>query len=688
MAGKEQNQFNLRVYLLIALFLIWASAILVRLVNLQIFQYLELCEIAKRQRSRVFEISPKRGTIYDRQNRELAVSINVDSIYAVPLEIADKPSVAARLAAILQLDSQDLYRKLVTHRSFTWVKRKVDLPQATQVRNQGLAGIYFEKESKRFYPKRDLGAHVLGFVGMDNEGMNGLEFAYDKRIRGTPGKVLLMADAKQRSFSSVEKPPAAGEDLVLTIDEYIQYVVERELAVQVRESQALAGTAIVMDPNTGEILAMATIPTFNPNHYKEYSPDSYRNRAILSIYEPGSTFKIFTAATALEEHLATPDEQINCLNGSIVIGNRRIRDHKRYGILSVREVVAYSSNVGAIQLGFRIGKDRFERSIRNYGFGEPTAVDLPGEARGLLRPASQWLPINLGTISMGHGIGVTPIQLVTAVSAIANGGYLPRPHIVQRSRPGPVQQVSYEPSLVPRQVISYRTTQLIKEMLTGVVATGTGKAAQLEGFTSAGKTGTAQKLQPDGHYSHSKFIASFVGFAPIRNPAIAIVVTIDEPRGKYYGGEVAAPVFKKIAEKTLRYLSVLPDQTLTPRQIVQKRKSVGKDATEDADPDEIDLLDAEWGVAEASSQEQSYPVPSSEAVPLSADYQLAEGYVPGVDVPDFTGRSLRSVTYEAAKLGLQLNTVGSGIAVKQYPSPYTTVAPGSKISVKFSRHVN
>ncbi|HVN79319.1 MAG TPA: penicillin-binding protein 2, partial [Terriglobia bacterium] len=342
MAGKEQNQFNIRVYLLIGLFLVWSTAIVVQLTHLQIFQHFELCEIAKRQRSRVFEISPKRGTIYDRQNKELAVSISVESIYAVPSEIEDKPAVAAKLASVLNLRNQELQQKLDARRNFTWIKRKVDFAEAAQVRSLGLGGIYFEKESKRFYPKRELAAHVLGFVGIDNEGMGGLEFAYDRKIRGSPGKVLLMTDARQHSFSSIEKLPEPGDDLVLTIDEYIQYIVEQELKTQVKESQALAGTAIVMDPNTGEILAMASVPTFNPNYYKEYSPGTYTNRAILSIYEPGSTFKIFTAATALEEHLTTPEERINCLNGSIVIGNRRIRDHKRYGILSVREIVAYS----------------------------------------------------------------------------------------------------------------------------------------------------------------------------------------------------------------------------------------------------------------------------------------------------------------------------------------------------------
>src|SRR5438034_7762762 len=480
MSAKYQELFYSRIYLLIACFLVWSFLLGFRLLNLQIFQYIDLSNRAKRQQSRVFEISPKRGTIYDRKNRELAVSINLDSVFAVPSEIPDRELAAGQLASVLKLSGQDVLKKLSSSRGFAWLKRKVDYPEVLAVKNLGLQGIYLEKESKRFYPKRELAAHVLGYVGMDNEGLSGLEFAYEKQVRGQPGRALLMTDARRRTFSSLEKPPTVGKDLVLTIDEYIQYLVEQELAAQVRKSKALGGTATVMDPNPREILAMASFPTFNPNHYWKYSPEQWTNRAIFSVYEPGSTFKIITAATALEEHLATPEERINCLNGSIVIGHRRIRDHKPYSILSVREIVAYSSNVGAIQLGFRIGKERFERYIRNFGFGEPTDVDLPGEARGLLRPSSQWPAITLGTISMGHGIGVTALQLLTAVGVIANGGFLVRPHVVQQVRSGSVQKVSFAPELVRKRVLSTPTTSLIKEMLTGVITTGTGTAAHLD----------------------------------------------------------------------------------------------------------------------------------------------------------------------------------------------------------------
>ena len=332
----------------------------------------------------MFKISPKRGTIFDRRNRELAVSINVESVYAVPSEITDKPRTAARLAQTLGLDPESVRRRLEGARSFCWIKRKVDYPQIEKVRGLQLPGIYFETESKRYYPKRELAAHVLGYVGMDNEGLAGLEHLYERAVRGTAGRILLHRDARKRYFSSVERPPTAGSDLVLTMDESIQYLVEQELSAQVKKSRARGGTAIVMNPASGAILAMANLPTFNPNHYGRYSEATWRNQAILNIYEPGSTFKVFTAATALEERLTSPEEQIHCMNGGIVIGRHRIRDHKPFGWLSVRDVIARSSNVGIIQLGFRIGKERLERYLRLYGFGRPTQVDLPGEARGLL----------------------------------------------------------------------------------------------------------------------------------------------------------------------------------------------------------------------------------------------------------------------------------------------------------------
>ena len=685
MPAKPKESFPARIFILSSFFLIWSVLLISRFVDLQIFQYADLSAKAERQQSRSFEISPQRGTIYDRRGRELAVSVNVDSVFAISSEIADKKQAADMLAQALGLKRQTILTKLKATRGFLWLKRKIDYTEAAKAKALGLRGVYFEKESKRFYPNRELAAHVLGYVGMDDEGLSGLEFAYQKKIGGSPGRMLLRSDARQRSFSSVEKPPEPGEDLVLTIDQTLQYIAEQELAAQVKQSNALGGTVIVMEPHSGDILAMASYPVFNPNYYAKYSPEHWRNRAIVSIYEPGSTFKIFTAATALEEHLTTPDDLIDCMHGAIAVGKHRIRDHKPYGVLSVREVVVYSSNVGAVQLGFRIGKQRFEKYIRTFGFGAPTAVDLPGEAKGLLRPSSQWPTVTLANIAMGQGIGVTPMQLVTAVSSIANGGYRVKPRIVQRTRSGAVEKVSFEPEAARSRILSSRTASELTEMLTGVVKRGTGKSSQLEGFSAAGKTGTAQKIDPNGRYSHSRFIASFVGFAPAERPALAMVITIDEPHGHYYGGEVAAPVFRNIAEQALRYLAISPDQELSAAQLAKRRRL--QTSIPDLAHDQFEPVNVLWeGESGAPPAPQPAVLTSSAALPV-AEPEAARSFseVATIEVPDLRGRSMRAALAELSKLGLQLGAFGSGLVVEQSPAPASKVESGSKVMIKLSR---
>ena len=689
MASRAQDRFHLRIFVLSGFFLAWVAVLIFRLIDLQVFQYGELSARAKRQQSRSLEISPKRGTVYDRNGHELAVSVAVDSIYAVTQDIPEKGSAATKLAQALGMSRQEILNKLNVERGFVWIKRKIDDAESTRVKNLGIPGIYFEKESKRFYPNRELGAHVVGYAGMDNEGLSGIEFAFDKKIGGIPGKVLLKTDAKQRSFGSVEKAPVPGDDIFLTLDQSIQYIAEQELAEQVSISKALGGTAIVMDPYSGGILALASVPTYNPNFYAKYPPESWRNRAILSIYEPGSTFKIITASAALEENLAQPDETINCMNGSIVVGKYRIRDHKSYGLLSVRDIVKYSSNIGAVQLGFRVGKERFERYIRSFGFGSATDIELPGEARGLLHPSSEWAAVTLANISMGQGIGVTPLQVVTAVSAIANGGYRVRPRIILKQRSSELEKVSYEPLSSQSRILSSRTSQLIKEMLKGVVTNGTGKASQLEGFTAAGKTGTAQKIDPNGHYSHTRFIASFVGFAPVERPAFAIVVTVDEPHGKYYGGEVAAPVFRKIAQKTLRYLSILPDQDIKPNQrAIKPGASPPHTNLPDLSEDQFEPLDFASETERHVSPEVTEPkLPAllTEAQDKLLEDNASEG-TGVVIVPDLRGRSLRTAISEVNKLGLSLSPHGSGFVLEQSPGPATRVNPGTRVVVRLNRN--
>ncbi len=686
MSAKLPKVFRTRLGLLVLFFLAWSCLISYRLVDLQIVRYPEMRELARRQQTRVFEISPKRGTIFDRRNRELAVSINVESVFAVPSEITDKPRTAARLAQTLGLDPESVRRRLEGARSFCWIKRKVDYPQIEKVRGLQLPGIHYLTESKRYYPKRELAAHVLGYVGMDNEGLAGLEHLYERAVRGTAGRILLHRDARKRYFSSVERPPTAGSDLVLTMDESIQYLVEQELSAQVEKSRARGGTAIVMNPASGAILAMANLPTFNPNHYGRYSEAAWRNQAILNIYEPGSTFKVFTAATALEERLTSPEEQIHCMNGGIVIGRHRIRDHKPFGWLSVRDVIARSSNVGIIQLGFRIGKERLERYLRRYGFGRPTQVDLPGEARGLLRSASDWHTVTLGTISMGQGIGVTPLQMITALGVIANGGLWVPPRVVERIQSGRVSGSPAGSEGGARRVLRKETADAVRGMMRQVVSAGTGRAARLRGFSAAGKTGTAQKVNASGGYSHTRFVASFVGFAPVENPALSIVVLIDEPRGLYYGGQVAAPVFKKIAEKTLNYLSVPPDE---PRQEWRDDPQVA-DLGAGEDLLEEPLTDAVSWTPASLSGDQAMGLTESTAG--ARQVQNLGGYddaaIDGlavVAVPNFVGKSLRAVMAEGTRARLQVEAQGAGLVVSQSPAPDAKVVPGSTVRVQLNR---
>jgi cell division protein FtsI (penicillin-binding protein 3) len=497
-----------RLYILSGLLAFWMVVICGRLIYLQIFCYGDFVVRAQRQQQRTIEVSPRRGLIYDRNGHALAMSVSVDSVFAVPSEIPDQATTASLLAKILRVDPHELMTRMKSSHAFCWIARKLDPEVSMRVRALNLKGIYFQKESKRFYPKRELAAQTLGFVGVDDEGLGGLERAYDSDLRGKPGKMLISMDARRRWFGRVERQPEAGENLVLTVDEKIQYIAERELEAALEQTRALAGTVVIQNPSTGEILALANRPTFDPNAFHASNPRMMKNRAVSDIYEPGSTFKIVTIAGALEERLTTPNEVIDCQMGAIQIGGMRIRDHKPFGLLSVTQVMAQSSDVGAIKLGLRLGEDRFDHYIRSFGFGKHTGIELPGETRGLTKPVSRWSKVSIGAISMGQEIGVSALQLVSMISTIANDGvYLP-PRVVagktpplrdiagaDLSRGARLHTVVFHPG-EQRRVVSTLTAVEIKKMLESVVLFGTGKKAILDGYTSAGKTGTAQKTDP------------------------------------------------------------------------------------------------------------------------------------------------------------------------------------------------
>src|SRR5437899_6621312 len=591
-AGKDRREFTAseRLLLVSSLILICLVAVVGRLGYLQLFRHSEYLARATRQQQRIIEITPKRGSIYDRNMDPLAMSIPVDSVFAVPVEVGDPQLAAQLLSRVLGIPTDILESKLSAAQTFTWIARKVPPDKKEAVEALNLKGIYFQKENQRIYPKRDLASHVLGFVDLDEKGLGGIEYELDGQIRGKSEKIIVMADARQRWFDGGEARREPGANVVLTLDEKIQYIAERELAAAIAKTHAMAGTAMVMNPNTGEILALANWPKFNPNAANEAPAEARMNRAVAALYEPGSTFKLITLAAAFDQGITRPGEVFDCENGAVYVAGHRIRDHKPFGLLSVSDILAQSSDVGAIKIALRLGAPKFYDYIRAFGFGQLTGVDLPGESKGLLRRLENWSAVSIGSISMGQEVGVTPIQLVSAVSAIANGGMLYKPHVVAQLRRGD-RILPMEGALTPaepRRVIRPETAATLRRLMEGVILTGTGKLARLDGWTAAGKTGSAQKIDPaTGRYSRTQLIASFTGFAPISNPAVTILVSLDSPVGLHEGGMVAAPVFKRIAEQVLPYLDVPRDVPVASRLVqasYNNRKASDRMALEDFTP--------------------------------------------------------------------------------------------------------
>ncbi len=670
-----------RSLLLAGLLGVWMIGLVARLYHLQVIQYVDLLARAERQQQRTVETAPPRGTLLDRNLHPLAMSLAVDSIFATPNEIPNPEMVATLLSPVLGVDKDELLGKFKAFRTFCWVKRKVSAEEATRVRDMNLKGIYFQKETKRFYPKGELAAQVMGYVGLDDSGLAGLEYRLNDTIKGTPGKVLIAADARRQSFQSTGREGQAGKNVVLTLDENIQYIAEKALAEAAAKWRMTTGTVVVQNPNTGEILAMASYPAFDPNEFGKSSPEARVNRGVAWVFEPGSTFKIVTVSAALEEKLAHPSEVINCQNGSIILAGHTIHDHKPYGDLTVRRVMADSSDVGAIKLGLRLGEDRLYRYIRAFGFGSEANVGLPAEERGLLQPPSRWSGISIGEISMGQEIGVTALQMVSAYSAIANGGILFQPRVVRD-----VFMDGHHDPLPPatgRRVVSQQTAETMKDIFAEVVQSGTGLPARLAGYSAGGKTGTAQKIDASGTYSKTHYIASFVGFAPVREPAVTILVVIDSPVGAIYGGEVAAPVFRSIAEQTLGYLSVPHDN---PSQWPQVARSAPAGSPRQQRGDQVGYLPSEpelSGAATSPVRTVSFSFARPPVTEPGTTVVLDDG--PLVTVPDLTGLALRRAAEICQQLGLELNLRGSGVAIEQMPPARSRVPAGSRIWVRFAR---
>jgi len=710
---------RIRFWLICLFFGMWFLAIATRLIWLQVIQHKAYVDRALRQQQRTFEVAPRRGVLYDRNLREMAMTVQVDSIYADPAQIVDKKAAAHILAAIVHTDPTDghtteseIAAHLAAGRNFAWIARRVRPEVSARIRALNMKGIFFQKEFQRFYPDNNIAAQVLGYVGVDDNGLGGLELKFDEQLHGTPGEMLTAMDARRQVLGSSEHEPEPGRNMVLTIDENIQYMAEKALDHAMERTQAQNGTVVIQDSHTGQILALAIRPSYNPNDFRHTTPERLRNHAVSDVYEPGSTFKLVTYATALDQKVTTPDDMIDCQGGQITLAGRVIHDDKSdrgLGVVSVSTALARSSDVAAVKLALKIGPDHFYDSIRAFGFGSRSGVELPGETRGLLQPVKRWGGSSIGSIAIGQEIAVTPVQLVTMVSTIANGGmYLP-PHVLF---PGQVDSPTQMPLVaqpfkagadVPNplpegshRVISTMAAAQMRKMMEGVVLFGTGKPAQLNGYSSGGKTGTAQKIDPATHkYSKSMHVASFAGFAPVNNPVISVAVVIDTPKGDYYGTSVSAPVFAEVGQQVLEYLGVQHDIDLKP--VVANAKPVKPATEDDSSVDERDIQGLYQAANDLPSDDplrggpQPIPAPTKPTANTNAPATASAPQTPQtvtindpnkIRVPSLTGLPIRKVIEQAAATGLQVQIIGNGTCRQQAPSPGSMVTPNTKIVVR------
>jgi len=647
-----------------------------RLVQLQISQHDELTARARNQQLGTIELEPSRGQLLDREGRELARSIDTESFFADPSEIENPTETVERIASLLGLDRSDLLKRLLdaqaADKKFIWIARRVEAQLGSRLDALELPGIYSRKEPKRFYPNDSLAAHVLGFVGADEVGLGGVEQYYNDKIRGEAGKVFFEKDRFSRAFESYQVQPHPGQTVVLTIDQTIQFRTEQALNAAVTATHAKSGTAIVMDPHSGELLALANAPSFDPN--QPQNPNDVRaNWALQNIYEPGSTFKIVAYSAAIEKGLVRPEDKINCQMGQIIVAGRLIHDHHPFGVLTVADALAQSSNVGAIKLGLLVGNASMYEYIKRLGFGSRTGIDLPGESPGILRSLNRWQPSSIGSIAMGQEIGVTPVQMAAAYSVLANGGTWVKPHLIREMRT-PSGAVLFQTKPETRPALKAETTAALRGMLEGVTLRGTAKKAQLDGYSAAGKTGTAQKIDPKTRaYSPTKYIGSFVGFAPVSNPAVVIIVVIDEPRGAYHGGDVAAPVFRQIAEEILPELNVTPDIQIKNQPALIAREAVPS---------------PESAQKETEAREQrtaTLPKVAARDFGQIREVVFTPAAERAVLMPDLRGQSVRDAARACAQLGLRLEAQGDGRALRQTPAVGAEVAAGQAVRVEFGR---
>lgn len=649
MKVREKKWIRLRIYLIASFFVLGLGTLLFRAFQLQVLKQDRLEAIARSGYKGTIKLPPKRGTIRDREGNELAVSVEVGSVYAHPRRIKAKKKTAVKLAQALEIREDKILNLLKTKRSFVWIERRIDPKRTRKVEDLGLDGVGVASETRRFLPGREIGAHLIGFVGTDNQGLEGLEKRYDKDLRGPHNSLIQMRDALGRPFAVSRPVPSEHgmRDLVLTIDKDIQYKAQAALKRAVDKTKAKGGHCLVVDPKTGEILAMAVVPEFNPNIFSKYEAECWRNRSITDCFEPGSTIKAFLLAAALEESSVTPTTTFDCENGKFPIGGHVIHDTHEHGVISVHDIVVKSSNIGAIKIGQRLGYEKFTGYLKEFGFGVRSGIGLIGERSGFIRSPGKARPVDRANLFFGQGMTVTSLQLAMAMAAIANEGRLMKPFVVKRivSESGKVIKETY-PEMV-RRVLSAETARKVAAILEDVTADGgTAPKAAIEGYRVAGKTGTSQKVDPKTRrYSRSKYVATFVGLVPVDRPRLVILVAVDEPKGNAYGGIVSAPVFREVGKWALNHLRINPQVRL---------------------------------VQEKGEVEKAPPRPE-----LSEDVKRIALEVRSGIVPDFSGLGMRAVLKKAGSLGLEIVAEGSGLAVEQVPEPGTPLEGVKRVEVTF-----
>ncbi len=639
MAADARKWLKVRIVSVLVVFLVLYVALISRAFQLQVLSGQNLKTLAARQHAASLQMQPDRGIIYDRNGEKLAISLMADSVCADPSKVTNAAAASAKIAKILNLDKKNVQQKISAQKNFSWLARRISAEQAAEIQSAAIDGIFLIKEPKRFYPNGQLAAHLLGFVGDDNTGLEGLEYKYDAVLLEKPERLTWVRDAKgKKLFLRAEKNEAENKqalNVVLTIDNRIQYLVETHLKEAVTLRGAKGGIAIVMNPKTGEILALANEKGFDPNNIKGLSPSIWRNSAVADVFDPGSTFKPFLVAAALEEKTVRETDRIFCEDGSYIVNDRTFREanKKRYGYLSVKDILKYSSNIGSAKIAQKLGREKYHRYIENFGFGAKTGIELPGESSGILRSAQNWTKVDTASIAFGQGISVTAIQLISAMSAIANNGILMKPYIVRGLTDKENNPVKMQAPEVVRQVISEGTAKSMSKILTGVVASddGTGRNANIANVAVAGKTGTAQKFDFSSNtYSSEKVRTSFMGFFPADDPQVAILVVLDEPQTDKWGGVAAAPVFKNISEQILNCF----ETNIRKVQVVKADVS-----------DTVQLISTQKNYAE-----QDFSADDSE-------------------MPDFTGLTIRQALKKARAHSIDLKVSGSGWAIQQYPRP-------------------